>query len=83
MQKHNLPAESPPPANIFNNLTMDIHSHHPYLLGFDNNFVPNSNILVFQPYLGEVSEYSEESGRFACKIQRLPLGTPRKIGKIV
>ena len=44
---------------------MHIHSQHPYLLGFDNNLVPNPNILVFQPYPGEDSEYSEQSGRFA------------------
>ena len=42
-----------------------MHSQHPYLLGFDSNLVPNSNILVFQLYLGEDSEYSEKSGRFA------------------
>ena len=36
------------------------------MLGFDSNLVPNFNILVFQPYPGEDSEYSEESGRFAC-----------------
>ena len=45
---------------------MDIHSQHPYLLGFDSNLVPNFNILVFQTYPGEDSKYSEESGRFAC-----------------
>ena len=44
---------------------MDIHSQHPYLLGFDSNLIPNSNILVFQPYPEEDSEYSEKSGRFA------------------
>ena len=60
---------------------MDIHSQHPYLLGFDSNLIPNSNILVFQPYLGEDSEYSEKSGRFAG-IQHLPLGIPQIIGKI-
>ena len=43
---------------------MYIHSQHPYLLGFDSNLVPNSHILVFQPYPGEDSEYSEKSGRF-------------------
>ena len=36
------------------------------MLGFDSNLIPNFNILVFQPYPGEDSEYSEESGRFAC-----------------
>ena len=44
---------------------MHIHSQHPYLLGFDSNLVPNPHILVFQPYPGEDSEYSEQSGRFA------------------
>ena len=44
---------------------MDIHSQHPYLLGFDSNLIPNSNILVFQLYHGEDSEYSEKLGRFA------------------
>ena len=39
---------------------------HPYLLGFDSSLIPNFNILVFQPYPVEDSEYSEESGRFAC-----------------
>ena len=38
----------------------------PYLLGFDSNLIPNLNILVFQPYPGEDSEYSEKLGRFAC-----------------
>ena len=36
------------------------------MLGFDSNLIPNFNILVFQLYPGEDSEYSEESGRFAC-----------------
>ena len=36
------------------------------MLGFDSNLIPNFNILVFRPYPGEDSEYSEESGRFAC-----------------
>ena len=44
---------------------MDINSQHPYLLGFDSNLIPNFNILVFQPYPGEDSEYLEESERFA------------------
>ena len=59
-------AENAPTAHIFNYPTIDINSQHPYLLGFDSNLVPNFNILVFQPYPGEDSEYSEESGRFAC-----------------
>ena len=66
MQKHILPAETAPSANAFTNPIMHIHSQHPYLLGFDSNLVPNSHILVFQPYPGEDSEYSEKSGRFAC-----------------
>ena len=66
MQKHILPAETAPSAKFFKNPTTDIHSQDPYLLGFDSNLVPNSNILVFQPYPGEDSEYSEKSGRFAC-----------------
>ena len=36
------------------------------MLGFDSNLIPNLNILVFQPYPEEDSEYSEESGRFTC-----------------
>ena len=43
------------------------------MLGFDSNLIPNFNILVFQPYPGEDSEYSEESGRFTC-ILVSPLG---------
>ena len=58
-------AENTLSVHIFNYLTVDIHSRHPYLLGFDSNLVPNFNILVFQPYPGEDSEYSEESGRVA------------------
>ena len=66
VQKHKLPAETAPSADFFKNPTMDIHSQHPYLLGFDSNLIPNLNILVFQPYPEEDSEYSEKSGRFAC-----------------
>ena len=65
VQKHILPAETAPSAKFFKNPTTDIHSQDPYLLGFDSNLVPNSNILVFQLYPGEDSEYSEKSGRFA------------------
>ena len=65
MQKHISPAETAPSGNTFANPTMHIHSQHPYLLGFDSNLIPNSHILVFQPYLEEDSEYSEKSGRFA------------------
>ena len=65
VQKHILPAGTTPSANVFTNLIMHIHSQHPYLLGFDSNLIPNSNILVFQPYPGEDSEYSEKLGRFA------------------
>ena len=67
MQKHILPAETAPSAKFFKYPTMHLHSQHPYLLGFDSNLVPNSNILVFQLYPQEDSEYSEKSGRFACK----------------
>ena len=65
VQKLILPAGTAFSANNFTNATMHIHSRHPYLLGFDNNLVPNLNILVFQLYPGEDSEYSEQSGRFA------------------
>ena len=65
MQKHISPAGTAPSTNIFQNPIMHIHSQHPYLLGFDSNLVPNPHILVFQPYPGEDSEYSEQSGRFA------------------
>ena len=65
VQKHILPAETTDSAKFFKNPIMHIHSQHPYLLGFDSNLIPNSNILVFQPYPGEDSEYSEKSGRFA------------------
>ena len=82
VQKHILPAETAPSAKFLKNPTMHTHSQHPYLLGFDSNLVPNSNILVFQPYPGEDSEYSEKSGRFACN-SASSLGIPRIIGKIV
>ena len=65
VQKRILPAGTTPSTNVFTNPIMHIHSQHPYLLGFDSNLVPNSHILVFQPYLGEDSEYLEKSGRFA------------------
>ena len=65
MQKHISPAGTAPSTNIFQNPIMHIHSQHPYLLGFDSNLIPNSHILVFQPYPGKDSEYSEKSGRFA------------------
>ena len=81
MQKHIAPAENAPSAHISNNLTIGINSQHPYLLGFDSNLVPNSNILVFQPYLGEDSEYSEESGRFAHN-SAPPLGITPNIQEI-
>ena len=51
------------------------------MLGFDSNLVPNFNILVFQPYPGEDSEYSEESGRFA-PISVSPLGNTLNIWEI-
>ena len=81
MQKHISCAENAPPAHIFNNPTMDINSQHPYLLGFDSNLIPNFNILVFQPYPGEDSEYSEESGRFTL-ISACPLGNTLNIQEI-
>ena len=81
MQKHISCAENTPTAHIFNNLTIDIISQHPYLLGFDSNLVPNFNILVFQPYPGEYSEYSEESGRFPCT-SASPLGNTTNIQEI-
>ena len=60
---------------------MDMNSQHPYLLGFDSNLIPNFNILLFQPYPGEDSEYSEESERFTC-ISASPLGNTPNIWEI-
>ena len=51
------------------------------MLGFDSNLTPNFNILVFQPYRREDSEYSEESGRFAC-ISASPLENTPNIWEI-
>ena len=48
------------------------------MLGFESNLIPNLNILVFQPYPGEDSEYSEESGRFTY-ISASPLGNTPNI----
>ena len=73
MQKHISPAENAPTAHIFYYPTIDTNSQHSYLLGFDSNLIPNPNILLFQPYLGEDSDYSKESGRFACT-KAFPLG---------
>ena len=73
-------AENTPTAHIFNYPTIDINSQHPYLLGFDSNLVPNFNILVFQPYPGEDSEYSEKSGRFACNSASHPWEYPEYSG---
>ena len=81
MQKHISFAETAPTAHIFNNPTIDINSQHPHLLGFDSSLIPNFNILVFQPYPGEDSEYSEESERFAC-ISASPLGDNPNIREI-
>ena len=81
MQKHISLAENAPTAHIFNNPTIDINSQDPYLLGFDSNLIPNFNILLFQPYLGEDSEYSEESGRFTY-ISASPLGNTPNIREI-
>ena len=66
MQKHISLAENAPTAHTFYHPTIDTNSQHPYLLGFDSNLVPNFNILLFQPYPGEDSEYSEQSERFTC-----------------
>ena len=82
MQKHISLTENAPTAHILNNLTIDINSQHPYLLGFNSNLVPNFNILVFQPYPGEDSEYSEESGRFTL-ISVFPLGNTLNIQEIL
>ena len=73
MQKHTSHAENTPTAHIFHHLTIDMNSQHPHLLGFDSNLIPNSNILLFQPYLREDSEYLEQSERFACT-SAFPLG---------
>ena len=81
MQKHISLAETAPTAHIFNNPTIDINSQHPHLLGFGSNLVPNFNILVFQLYPGEDSEYLEESGRFTC-ISASPLGNTPNIWEI-
>ena len=79
--KHISLAENAPTAHILNYLTIDINSQDPYLLGFDSNLIPNFNILLFQPYPGEDSEYSEESGGFAC-ISVSPLGNTPNIWEI-
>ena len=81
MQKHISLAETALTAHISNNLTIDINSQDPYLLGFDSNLVPNFSTLVFQPYPGEDSKYSEESVRFAC-ISVSPLGNTPNIWEI-
>ena len=73
MQKHISHAENAPTAHIFYHPTIDINSQHPHLLGFDSNLIPNSNILLFQLYLGEDSKYLEQSERFACT-SAFPLG---------
>ena len=81
MQKHISLAETTLTTHISNNPTIDTNSQHPYLLGFDSNLVPNFNILVFQPYPGEDSEYSEELERFTCS-SASPLGNTLNIRKI-
>ena len=73
MQKHISHAENASTTHFFYHPTIDVNSQHPCLLGFDSNLIPNLNILLFQPYLGEDSNYSEESGRFACT-QLFPFG---------
>ena len=65
---------------LFNYPTIDINSQHPYLLGFNSNLIPNFNILVFQPYPGEDSEYSEESGRFTCNSASSSWEYPKYLG---
>ena len=75
-------AENAPIAQIFYHPTIDINSQHSHLLGFDSNLIPNSNILLFQPYLGEDSKYSEQSERFTCT-SALLLGKTRIIGKFI
>ena len=82
MQKHISLAENAPTAHIFYYLTIDINSQHPHFLGFDSNLIPNVNILLFQPYLGEDSEYLEQSERFTCTSAFL-LGITRIIGKFI
>ena len=57
-----------------------MNSQDPYFLGFDSNLIPNFNILVFQPYPGEDSEYRKNRGD-SHVIQRLLLGIPRIFGK--
>ena len=69
MQKHISLAGTALTAHISKNPTSDINSQHPYLLGFDSNLIPNLNILLFQPYPGEDSEYSEESEEIRMTIQ--------------
>ena len=73
MQRHISHAENAPTTHIFNHLTIDVNSQNPYLLGFDSNLIPNPNILLFQPYLGEDSRYSGQSERFTCN-SASPLG---------
>ena len=82
MQKHISLAENAPTAHIFNNLTIDINSQDPYLLGFDSNLIPNFNILLFQLYLGEDSEYWKNRGDSQI-IQHLLLGIPQIFGKFI
>ena len=81
MQKHISLAENAPTAYIFHYPTIDINSKHPHLLGLDSNLVPNFNILLFQPYLGEDSEYSEHSERFTYT-SAFPLGNTPNIREI-
>ena len=81
MQNHISCSENAPTAHIFNYPTININCKDLYLLGFDSNLVPNFNILVFQPYPGEDSEYSEESERFTC-IPVSPLGNTLNIWEI-
>ena len=66
MQKHISHAENAPNTHIFNHPTIDVNSQYPHLLGFDSNLVPNFNILLFQLYPGEDSEYLGQSEGFVC-----------------
>ena len=81
-KKHISLAENAHTAHIFYYLTIGINSQHPHLLGFDSNLIPNFNILLFQPYFGEDSEYLEQFERFAC-ISAFLLGITQIIGKFI
>ena len=69
-------AENTLSVHIFNYSTIDINSQHSYLLEFDSNLIPNLNILVFQLYPEEDSEYSEKLRRFTCNSASFLGNTP-------